>query len=274
MSEKPDAMIDLVAVAYRAPQETARFLRSLEVVEVPFTITVVENNSPEPDVRSILEMAWPQVEQIPTCVGARLVFNGDNVGYARACNQGASHGTAPVIALLNCDTEWRDGVGERILRTFGQQRKAGVIGPKTTDLKGRLTHSGITKDLSGRDNHRHWMAHDLGQADDVIDVPTVSGATYFILRELWNELTTCPVYQNVAPDARGAFLPTKHYFEETFCSYHAQAHGWRVVYDGGAHMIHEWNKSDPRTSSSLWNESRDYFLSACSAHGIVGHGAG
>lgn len=266
------ARIDLVAIAYRAPHETQRFLRSLEAVELPFTITVVENASPEPDVRTVLEAGWFQVERIPTCVGAKLILNRENVGYARACNQGAALGTAPVIALLNCDTEWRDGVGERVLETFGTQRRAGVIGPRTTDLRGRLTHAGIEK-VGVRDQHRHWLAQDLGQANDVLDVPTVSGATYFVLRSVWDELTSCPIYQSVAPGAKGAFLPTQHYFEETFCSYHAKAHGWRVVYDGMAHMIHEWNRSDPKVSSSWWRESRDLFLKACAAHGIEDHGA-
>lgn len=273
MADLPEVVIDLVAVAYRAPNETARFLRSLESVEVPFTITVVENASPEPDVRSILESGWPLVEKIPTCVEARLIFNAENVGYARACNQGAALGEAPVLALLNCDTEWRDGVGERILETFSNVPRAGIIGPKTTDLRGRLTHAGIEK-RGKNDQHRFWMTQDLGQADDVIEVPTISGATYFILREVWDELTACPIYREVVPRARGAFLPTRHYFEETFCSYHARAHGWKVIYDGGAHMIHEWNKSDPKAGPKFWNDSRDLFLRACNAHGITDHGAG
>lgn len=269
-----EPLIDLVAVAYRAPQETQRFIRSLEQVDVPFTITVIENASPEPDVRQILEREWAWVEALPRCVDAKLIFNGENVGYARACNQGAKRGSAPIIALLNADTEWREGVGERILDTFSSQARVGVVGPKTTDLRGRLTHSGIVK-RGPRDEHRFWLAQDLGQADDVVEVPTVSGATYFVSRDMWEELTACQVYRDVAPEAQGAFLPTRHYFEETFCSYHAKSHGWKVLYDGRAHMVHEWNRSipDSRETQALFKESREYYLQACAVHGITNHGA-
>lgn len=265
------AEIDLVAVAYQAPQETMRFLQSLDQVEVPFTLVVVENCSPDPMVRDVLKSKWDWVSRIPLCVQADLLISKENIGYASACNLGASYGTAPAIALLNCDTEWRVGVGSRVLETL-KDEQVGVVGPRTTDLRGYLTHSGIVKSGKGNDAHRFWRARDMGQASDVLDVPTVSGATYFIRRSVWDELATCPIYREVAPEALGAFLPTKHYFEETFCSYHARSHGWRIVYDGGAHMIHEWNRSDPHLSSSLWNESRDYFLAACEAHGITGHG--
>lgn len=269
-----EPLIDLVVVAYRAPAETRRFLESLDQVDVPFTITLIENASPEPDVRTVLEEGWPRVESLSRCVEAKLIFNAENVGYARACNQGAKRGSAPVIALLNADTEWREGVGERILDTFSRESRAGVVGPKTTDRQGRLTHAGIIK-RGASDTHRHWLAQDLGQADDVLDVPTVSGATYFVLREMWDELTACQVYRDFAPNAQGAFLPTRHYFEETFCSYHAQAHGWRVIYDGRAHMIHEWNRSipDSRETKALFKESRDLYRRACLVHGITNHGA-
>lgn len=267
-------MIDLVAVAYEAVQETGRFLRSLDQVEVPFTLTITENNSPDPAVREVLRSNWNWIEKIPTLVSSRLILNEENVGYARACNGGAMLGSAPYIALLNCDTEWRAGVGEALIETFESDPSIGILGPRTTDLRGRLTHSGIVKQSTGMDGHRYWLAPDRGQALDVLDVPTLSGATYFVRREMWDQLTACSAYQSVAPGAEGAFLPTKHYFEETFCSYHAQAHGWRVVYDGRAHMIHEWNRSLAGSrAAQYFKESREFYLRACEAHDIVDHGA-
>lgn len=266
-------MIDLVAVAYQAPGETARFLQSLENVGVEFTLTVVENNSPDPQVRRVLEQAWDDVLAIPTCVDATLVFNSENVGYARACNAGAVAGSANWLALLNCDIRFdNDQCVPRIIDTFIENPDVAVIGPRTTDSQGRITHGGIIKGPKN-DEQREWRKPDRGQVSDTIEVPTVSGATYFMRRSAWLELTACPLYQQVA-QARGAFLPTPHYFEETFCSYHAQAHGWRVLYEGRAKMIHEWNKSSKGNSASrFWNESREMYLKACAIHGIENHGA-
>jgi hypothetical protein len=98
----------------------------------------------------------------------------------------------------------------------------------------------------------------------------VSGSAYFIKRKVWDFLTECPTYREVAPKARGAFLPTSHYFEETFCSYHAQAHGWKVMYYGPVVIRHEWHQASPVGG---WAErqfpvSQKYFREACGRHGI------
>lgn len=265
-------MLDLVAIAYRAPMETSRFFDSFVHMDVPFTLTVVENSSPEPDVRRVIEEKAPEVERNKNCLAVEVVYNQSNVGYARACNFGAMKFSNPYIGLLNCDLEWRPRVASRIIQRFESDERIGVVGPRTTDSDGRLTHSGIVKRGSA-DGHRYWLQQDRGQASDVIDAQTVSGSTYFIRRDVWDFLTDCPQYRVIAPRARGAFLPTEHYFEETFCSYHATAHGWRVVYDGTVHMIHEWGRSDSGAIQKFWDRSKRQYVQACAAHGISYHGA-
>lgn len=262
-----EPVIDLVAVSYQAPVETQRFLDSLQYVDVPFTFTVVDNNSPDDNVRDVLRVAPGLLRDNPNCVSWNLTFSTENAGYARACNSGATQGNAPYLALLNSDVEFTPTVVSDVVKYFNAHPDAGVVGPRTTDSDDRLTHAGILRHSNGRDQHRGWKEHDSGQYNDVLDVPTVSGATYFVRRATWDELTDCPLYQSSAPDAEGAFLPTQHFYEETFCSYHALAHGWRVVYLGTAHMLHQWHRSSPIGSVSL-APAEEYFRSACADHGI------
>lgn len=256
-------MIDLVAVAYQAPAETERMLESLQCITVPHTLTIIENNSPDPAVRHLLS-DW--LSTAPAKYG--VVFSEENLGYARAINMGAMHGQAPYLAALNCDIEFLPGCVEQVLEHFDAHPDVAVIGPRTTDSTGRLTHAGIIYN-GVRDQHRAWLQEDHPDFHDVLDVPTVSGATYFMRRSVWDEMTECPEYRSVAPEAVGGFLPTFMYFEETFYSYHVRAHGHRVVYLGTSHMHHAWDRSNPTGSKAgLFQESEAYFRKGCAEHGI------
>lgn len=260
-------VVDLVACAYQASTETEAFLRSLGHVAHPFTLCVIENSSPDDTVREVLKgPALDAVRNLPNCVDATIVFNDENVGYARAINQGVSLGGAPYVAALNCDIEFlEDDACSKVIAFMEREPDVGVVGPRTVTSDGRLTHAGIF--YENRDVHRQWLVQDNPSVWDVHDVPTVSGATYFVRRSMWEQLTDCYLYRQVAPDAEGAFLPTRHFYEETWCSYHARAHGWRVVYLGTAKMIHQWHKSSPVGSQPL-GEAEELFRTACAAHEI------
>lgn len=237
-------LLDLVAVAYEAPVETGAFLRSLEHLDVPYRLTIIENHTPGDAVLDAIRKNAPD--------DAFIVCNTQNLGYARAVNQGMAMwaNPAPYAAILNCDVQFLPG--ERIsaiIEHFEANPSVGVIGPRTRTSAGKLTHAGIvTTAVRPRNHHRGWMEHDRGQYDDTLEVNTVSGATYFVRTGMWRDLTDCEDYQKASrascgDGAAGAFLPTPHFFEETFCSYHARQHGWKVVYLGGVAMIHEWHRS-------------------------------
>lgn len=261
-------LLDLVAVAYEAPEETAAFLRSLAHLDVPYRLLVIENYSPGMATLDAIRKNIPD--------DAHIITNTENVGYARAVNQGMSFWAhpAPYAAILNCDVQFIEGEKiQQIIDAFETFPDIGVIGPRTRTSNGKLTHAGIvTTDAEPRNHHRGWMEPDLGQYKDALEVNTVSGATYFVRTKMWLELTECADYQRAAKaacevEATGAFLPTKHFFEETFCSYHARQHGWRVVYMGSVAMIHEWHRSSkPGSQSFLVPQAQ--FARACIMCGI------
>jgi hypothetical protein len=164
----------------------------------------------------------------------------------------------------------------RIEAIFDEDREIGIVGPKQRDEKNFITSAGVVG-VPTAPKLRGWKEHDPTDHlyKDRIDCMSVSGSAYFIRRTAWQELTDCPFYREFLgilgyTGAMGAFLPTPHYYEETFCSYHARAHEWRVVYDGSVSIGHTWHASSQigGAMDQQMQRSKSIFRHACAKHGI------
>lgn len=253
--------IDIVVTNYHTPGDLEEFCESLERFPptVSATLTVIEVDS-EPYEH---QFRWAGGHR-----GRTLGVVG-NCGYARACNLGASIGVSQVIALFNADVVLTEGAIDQCYEALIIRPQWGALGPRQVDDAGHITHAGIFGTLASP-AHRGWWSRDVGQFNDVCEAVTVSGAAYFVKRRLWNEMSECPIYRSVAPDATGAFLPTPHYYEETWCSYHLQSHGHRVGYYGPVGIVHKWHRASPPGgwADQQMAASRKLFRNACDVHGI------
>lgn len=260
-------MIDLCIVSYNTLDKLRRLLRSLEPFDPTlYNLYVADNGSTD----GTREALMPALEFYKT-KGIHFIFN-ENIGYAAACNQLASYGSGDVIALLNADVWLTNDDLRKIQRVFNTINNAAILGPKQRDEIGRITHGGIVGTLESP-QHRGWMQPDTDDSAyrDWVECVTVSGSAYFIRRYVWDTLTQCKIYQELCPGAVGAFLPTPHYFEETWCSYHAHAHGFQVFYDGRVSIGHSWHASSPLhgEADKQFPISQAIFRHACQAHGIA-----
>lgn len=261
--------IDVIVVNYRTPVDFQLFIesylawgRSLSLDE-PDTHLWMVNVDPD-EVSN--EMGF---EYLKGMGNSSYVYSTENIGFARAVNQTASLGKKDTIAIFNADTV----LGPQVLQSCYQALNAnddwGVLGPgQVSDHTGdKTTHAGIFGTLD-KPQHRGWQRPWCAEYEDVREAVTVSGSAYFIKRSVWDELTSCPLYKPFGGE--GAFLPTQHYYEETFCSYHAQAHGHKVMYYGKAQMVHRWHAASPVGGpvDREMKASRDLFREACDAHGI------
>jgi GT2 family glycosyltransferase len=252
--------LDVVVVNYKTPDLLADFCASYQATKFDgCTLTVVD-----------VTLDSPYAEQIAEEYDAEFVSFVDNVGYARACNEGAKEGVGDVILLANADTVLSAGLKEchdALLSNDGW----GVLGPRQVNEHNQITAGGIF----GTDRYigqRGWNEYDVGQYNDVReDAKSVSGSLYFIKRKLWRELTDCSVMRAYQPDAVGAFIHTPHYYEETCCSYHARAHGYRIVYYGAVKMIHLWHRAHQIGSvhDHTSEQSKEMMRAFCRMHGIV-----
>jgi GT2 family glycosyltransferase len=252
--------MDVVVVNYHTPADLERFLLSLASYppSEPSTLTVIEVDGSDAEQ----PLAWKRGE------GLQISVPG-NIGYGRACNLGAARGHDDIVAFFNADIEITAGSLDRCLDAFRAHGDWGVLGPCQIDRRNRIRHAGIFGAMA-TPMHRGWNEIYRGQYRDVRDAVSVSGSAYFVKRKVWAELTDCPIYREIFPDAQGAFLPTPHYYEETWASYHAQAHGYRVVYFGPATLIHKWHQASPvgGWADQQMPLSRSIFRRACDAHGI------
>jgi len=265
--------VDVVVVNYQTPDDLDAFLESFERChsEVQYCTLVIVNVEARPEDEEVAAL-WRRRLGIDVDVLTHAFP--DNVGYARACNYGAGLGMREVAAFFNADTALEPGVLKRCheVLTDPAHPERAIAGPKQVDSTGRITAAGVR----GTDVHPRldgWRRADspqlFGSLDDA--VLSVAGSAYFIRRDVWNELAECPQFREAAPDATGAFLPTQHYYEETWCSYHARAHGYRCVYVGDARMRHEWHKASPVGGwvDKQSGQAREMFRAACDLHGIA-----
>lgn len=257
---------DAVVTNYRTPDDLIRFVNSWVDHGAGSRLTIVNVAPTSEDTRVATSLS--------DHTGARVMEFEDNIGYGRACNAGAQRDEDDrlgTLAFFNADVELTSGAMAACHEALWSNVHWGVLGPRQVDDRGRLVHAGILG--TGKSPaHRGWQALDRGQYTDVLDdVPTVSGSAYWIKRRVWDQLTSCPLYRrNVEEATCGAFLPTSHYYEETWCSYHARAHGWRCVYFGTTTLVHQWHKA---SSVGGWAEkqmprSRETFREVCEAHSI------
>jgi hypothetical protein len=258
---------DVVVINYRTPEDLQEFCQSLHGEPGIESVTIV-NNAP----RRIDEET--AAHEAPA-LGARVINNEENLFYARAVNAAAVGLTAPILAIFNADVITSPGSIEAMADFLNFYNEVGVAGPRQVDQKGHITHGGIIG-TTRRPVHRGWQKKDYGQYTDIIlDAVTVSGSAYFVRRECWDALTECQTYQDscvrlTGERALGAFLPTNHYYEETFCSVHASRHGWKNAYNGQVRMVHKWLGSckDRDQLAEYTRQSRAMYREACADHGI------
>lgn len=252
--------VDLVVVNYQTPDDLEGFLTSYinSDIQIPNTLHVVnvEPTDRDKDVALSASLVFPFL----------YTEHEENVGYARACNAAVRHPDREVVAFFNADTRLSVGVVETCHAELMGTFLLGVVGPKQVDSQNRITSAGIFGTRAAP-RLRGWKEQDLGQYDENEDCVSVSGSAYFVKRRAWDYLAACPLYPY---GSEGAFLPTQHYYEETFLSYHALEHGWGVRYVGQAKMMHEWHKASPVGSveSRFMRVSQELFRETCDLHGI------
>lgn len=257
-------MIDLFVVNYNTVDKLERLLTSLHADDNHlWNLYIADNGSTDGSVQWLKEHGRDY--RI-----ANIHYN-DNIGYAAACNRLALQGQGDIYGFLNADAWLTSADVEMVQQSFALNLKQAIMGPKQRDEKGRITAGGIFG-RNSRPRQRGWQQVDTLDRlyRDYQPAVTVSGAAYFIRSKAWELLTQCAIYRSLHPDAEGAFLPTPHYYEETFCSYHATAHGLGIYYDGRISIGHSWHASSEKGGHAdrQWAVSKKLFRDACDAHGI------
>jgi GT2 family glycosyltransferase len=262
--------LDVVVVDYRTPWDLSAFLASYAAfppTDAKLWVVLVSPDGGSLEADLALSAQWETVLDFEV-----IVFE-DNVGYSKACNFAATKGTGDVIAFFNADVVLTEGALDECAQALRSTPQWGILGPRQVDAENRFTAGGVFGPPT-QPQQRNWLSTDVGQCSDVRpDALTVSGAAYFIKRDLWWSLTGCELYRQVAGEPEGAFLSTPHYYEETWCSYHARAHGALCVFYGPVKIVHKWHQaSEPGGwADQQMAVSREAFRYACDRHNGIPH---
>jgi len=263
-------MIDLCVVNYNTRKLLQRFLDTLHSdIESPngalaknWNLYITDNDSSDDFI--------PWIRENEDNYLIDRLYLRENIGYSAAINMMASKSSAEIIGILNGDVWMTTKDCRKIQNIFNENPDIDILGPKQRDENGFITHAGIIG-TNTSPKHRGWREYDPDDSlyKDRIPCVTVSGSAYFIRRSVWNAMTNNPKYRELYPNAIGAFLPTPHYYEETWCSYFARHLGYNLVYDGSVSIGHSWHASTPKPGEGISHAdkyfpiSREIFRKAC-----------
>jgi len=264
-------MIDLCVINYNTKNLLKRFLDTLhsdiDSCNKMWKLHIADNGSTDDT------LSWFSSNYQNYFIDS--FYKNENIGYSGAANQMAKNTDSEIIAILNADIWMNSSDVEKIYNIFLENKDIHILGPKQRDENGHITHAGIIG-TGSQPKMRGWLDYDPEDIlyKDRINCVTVSGAAFFVRRSVWNAMTYNLEYRKLYPNAIGAFLPTPHYYEETWCAYFARHLGYNVVYDGSVSIGHSWHASSPKPNEgfshadAMFPVSREMFRKACDHFGI------
>ncbi len=190
----------------------------------------------------------------------QVVTNPVNLGFAKACNQGAKAARGEWIVFLNNDTEPSAGWLEELVALGEREHRAGIVGAKLLYPDGTIQHAGVvfTGKAEGKAiiHGEHFdkdvlidllpyhlyrkMPADAPYVNKVRDFQVVTGACMAIRRELFA--------------AVGGFDEAfKNGFEDVDLCLKALQKDYRVIYCPTAVVVHHESKSEGRHDHDLPN---------------------
>ena len=238
----------VVTVNYRSWPYTLRCIDSLYATGYEhFEVVVVDNEGGEPP-------------QIPHPV--RLIRNPENVGFARACNQGMEVSKGENLLFLNPDTVVEEGFFESLEEFLDEHPRAGGVGPKIVGFEGdvQLTARKELSFLSGvlgrtslltRLFPKNPLVRRLFPAAEKLTGPTAVD---------WIAGTCMAVRRRTLEEIGGMDERFFMYFEDADLCRRAREAGWLVYYLPQVEVLHHSGASSGNRSLAIWNLHKSAFL--------------
>lgn len=116
--------VDIIIPVYNLKDYTSRCLKSIEEwTNVPYQIIIIDNGS-----------ATDTAQYLARLDGIKLIHNKENIGYAKAINQGIRAGEGEYVLFLNNDTIVTWNWLENLLCCLEAHKMNGIVGPLTNGI--------------------------------------------------------------------------------------------------------------------------------------------
>lgn len=230
----PQSLLDVIVVTARGGRELlCACLESLERHPLragPMAVHVVDNASRDGTAEAVrARFPWVRYEEL-----------GWNSGFSVANNLVLRRTSGPFVLLLNPDTEVSEGALDYSLDALRARPDAGMLGVRLVLPDGTFDHAakrsfpspiaalghftGVGRLPGVRGALAGYRAPELGE-HDAGEVDAVNGAFMLVRREAVDDVGLLD---------EGYWL----YMEDLDWCYRFKRRGWRVLYDGGATVIH------------------------------------
>jgi radical SAM superfamily enzyme YgiQ (UPF0313 family)/GT2 family glycosyltransferase/cytochrome c-type biogenesis protein CcmH/NrfG/predicted O-methyltransferase YrrM len=213
--------VTIIIPVYNKLQYTRQCIESVFAHTPPelFDLVIVDNSSNDGSVEYF--------EGLEVGKKIRLIKNRENVGFGKACNQGAELANSKYILFLNNDTEVQKGWLESLLREIEADDTIGVIGPKLIFTDGKLQKAGgnILSSGDGWDCGRHDDPS-KPQYNILCEVDYICGACLMVRTDLFKKLGGFNSIYGMA------------YYEDTDLCFSVRQAGYKVVYCPESCVIH------------------------------------
>lgn len=208
--------------------------RSISAEQVPFEVIVVDNGST--DKTPELLKSWSHSR-----TNGRVVYFHENLGFARACNEGARLARGRYVIFLNNDTLPTPGWLEKMTDLAGEDTKIGIVGCKLLYPNGRIQHIGIVFDQNKNPRHIYrGFSADMFPATVCRDYQAVTGACLLVERDLfWSVAGMDEAYENS--------------YEDVDLCLKVRSRGYRVVVCAEPVVYHFEGMSEGRRASDFRN---------------------
>ena len=128
--EETKVQLSIIIVNYNSRSLIEQCLDSLDkaIVGINNEIIIVDNNSTD-----------GSKEQLPSkFTGVKFIFNNENVGFAKACNQGFKISSGNYVLFLNPDTILPGTCLTDCISFFEMHANAGAVGVRMVDSQGKF----------------------------------------------------------------------------------------------------------------------------------------
>jgi len=146
-SKKLKTLVDIVIPVYGRFDLLEQCLHSIPDAagNIPYTLTIVDNDSPEENV----DMFYRGIKD------AKIIRNTRNMGFIGASNLGAKNGRSPLIFFLNSDVILKPGSIDKLVRTMDTP-EIGICGMKLLfPSHKQIESSNLRMDIRPADTIQH-----------------------------------------------------------------------------------------------------------------------
>lgn len=229
--------VSIIIPAYNNAELTKQCLEALKentAKQYLDDVVVVDNASSDGTASHLESLGW-----------VKKVLNKKNLGFAKACNQGAEKASGDVLIFLNNDTEAQKGWLEPLLESLSKNKVA-AAGSKLIFPDGKVQHAGIviSKDLIPR--HIYYREDpEKEYVNKTREFQVLTAACLAVEQKVFNEVGGFDEgYQNGMEDV-DLCLKIKQ-------------RGYRIVYCPKSFVVHHESVSEGRFKAV--NENEEIYL--------------